>query len=252
MVTALQGTIAGLQTALTGLTSQVQVATASGTANTTSIAGIVARLDTLQANLSKWTAENSAAQVSIASLATDANSFKASVISLNTDIQALKADVATIKSERAGAGATIGMASVNINGVDVAFLLNNVHLSPADPVTPGVAQLAVRITNGTSRSLIGVDIIGSVLLSTSLLGGIKTGYPTLVDGVAAYAYNAYYNGSNAINFEVFSVGGKDITIPKQSSITLRPRVTFLAAAGSLIPAMNLTISLSTISYDLGP
>lgn len=144
---------------------------------------------------------------------------------------------------------TIGTKPVNVNGISVTFITNNPVIASPSTTIPTTAQMALKVTNTSGKIITNVDITGTIT-ATPYLANMPAGYPSLVDGATAFLYNYYFNGSNAINFEVYNnVAKQTITLNPGDSITLRPRVSILSSATQVQPASTLTLSLSNISYD---
>jgi hypothetical protein len=240
-LTELSSTVSQLKSQVTALASQTPTVTLSS-----DIAKLQTQLNATSTAISNTLTE---AQKAVNASTTTSNA----VATLAQDVTALKASVTALQQAQA-ANTVIGTTPVNVNGLSVTFITNSVYLSGIGITTPSTVQLALKIANSKTTSLINVDIVGTITFSQSLTN-LAPSYPILVDGDGVFTYNYYFNGTSTINFEVYSTKTGTTTaklsIPKQSSITLRPRASLLASQ-YVIAAGTVTVSLSTISYDIGP
>lgn len=173
---------------------------------------------------------------------------------LTDSITALKTTVESLQRAQS-ASTSIGTVPVNINGLSVAFITPSAYTGGFLGTTPGSLQLAIKISNDTGSTLSNVDITGALIFSQTLYN-LASDYPKLGDGISSIIYNYSYNGTNVVTFEAFNmVYGKtviNLAIPKQGSLTLRPKISLLPQAGYSIPATTVTVSIGSISYDKTP
>ncbi len=175
---------------------------------------------------------------------------------LTKAVDSLKTTVTTIQQAMSAYSVVIGATPVNINGLSVTFLSSSTLLAGVSTSSPATIQLSVKIANNTGSNIGNLDIIGALTLS-QYTASYAAGYPALTDVAGSVNYVSYYNGSNVVNFEVYSqstpgpkgtVITTNLSIPNGSSITLRPCLKLLAT-GYALPATVVTLTLSTIVYD---
>jgi uncharacterized protein YlxW (UPF0749 family) len=239
---ATQKQVNDLNAVITTMQSQINslVANSSGAETTKALADLRAQANSVNATLADT-------QNALTSLTTTNTVTAASVEALTTTVNALKSQITSIQQTLSANTTVIGSKPVNINGLSVTFLTYTTYLSTTAINTATSTQLAVKISNTTGHDITNLDIIGALTFSQYYFQ-FADNYPKLTDGAGTASYTQYYNGSTAINFEAYSTGsGKTLTIPKNSSITLRPRVELKVS--NMLLASTVTLTLSTISYD---
>jgi uncharacterized protein YukE len=244
-------------TLVSGQVSAVEFAALSSTVNTlsgkiatlpSSVATLQSSVTSLQSSVATLTSANKSLTTTVAANDVTIKGLTANVSNLQSNVSSLKSNVDQLQQLVGGQSVVIGVNPTNINGLSVTFPIPSGYIyGRAEATTPSYAQLAIKITNNNSYSIVNVDITGVVTFSTNLYY-ISPGYPTMVDantGGPNYIANA--TGGSSINYEVYSTAKIPvaISIPAGGSLTLRPRI------GLLKDAAYATISISTISYDKG-
>jgi outer membrane murein-binding lipoprotein Lpp len=168
---------------------------------------------------------------------------------LTGKIDALQAQMMTMQDNIKLASTSIGISPVNINGLSVTFITENISLGMTGASNVNFGQFAIKIANTTNTAFNNVDVTGTISSSQFLGSSLATGYPQLVDGSGLCSYT-FYLQNNIVNFEAFGSGKTSLSIPPGGSITLRPKISLLAAEKGYFPATNLNISLKTITYDV--
>lgn len=210
----------------------------------------------LQSQVSGLTKSINDAKTSANSAVATSSAATANLANLTTVVNSLKASITALQNAQA-ANTVIGTTPININGLSVTFLTSTAYMPTINNTTPATVQFAVKITNATDKDLTNVDITGAIVFS-SYLYHLADGYPKIVDADGKTTYNFFYNGATTVNFEVYStqvLAGRvyvtsNLSIPKQSSITLRPRISIQSSADYSISAQTVNLSLSTIAYDI--
>ena len=173
----------------------------------------------------------------------------ASVAKLTTAVVSLQNQVTALQGSLKAAETTIGTTSVTVNGLSVVFITNSIDIGTTGSSTPSVAQFAVKVINTTGSVLTNIDVTGTISSSQYLSGAFAPGYPQLVDGAALCSYAYSNSGSGTLHFEAYANAKAGLSIPAGGSITIRPKISFLAGTNYQLPAMTLTIALNTITYD---
>ena len=168
---------------------------------------------------------------------------------LTTAVVSLQNQVTALQGSLKAAETTIGTTSVTMNGLSVVFITNSIDIGITGSSTPSVAQFAVKVINTTGSVLTNIDVTGTISSSQYLSGTFAPGYPQLVDGAALCSYACSNSGSNTLHFEAYANAKAGLSIPAGGSITIRPKISFLAGTNYQLPAMTLTIALNTITYD---
>ena len=231
---------------LTNTVGELQVQVASITNQIANLNPLGSTVATLQSQLS-----------SIGSRLNDLQSTVENLPQTNTNltpitesITALQEQVKTLLANQS-ANTVIGTTPVIVNGLSVVFITNNVYLESSNAITAKTVQLSVKITNANSFAVKNVDITGVISFSP-VLTGTAAGYPILVDASGTTNYTYYYGSGLSIVFECYNQTinkvVSTISIPANTSITLRPRITVLGST-TATPASSVVISLTTIAYD---
>jgi outer membrane murein-binding lipoprotein Lpp len=168
---------------------------------------------------------------------------------LNGKIDVLQAQMATMQEKLNTTSTSIGITPVNINGLSVTFITENISLGMTGPSNINTGQFAIKIANTTTSVFNNVDITGTISSSQYLASSLATGYPQLADGSGLCSYT-FYLLNGIINFEAFGSGKTNLSISPGGSITIRPKISLLAIEKGYFPATNLNIALKTITYDV--
>jgi hypothetical protein len=169
---------------------------------------------------------------------------------LTSKIDAIQAQMATMQGKLDASSTSIGISPVNINGLSVTFITENITLGMTNSSNINPGQFAIKIANTTNSAFSNVDVTGTITSSQYFGSTLATGYPQLVDGSGLCSYAFYMTQNGIINFEAFGSGKTSLTIPAGGSITIRPKISLLAAPKENFPATTLNISLKTITYDI--
>jgi|WetSurMetagenome_2_1015567.scaffolds.fasta_scaffold00944_18 hypothetical protein len=170
---------------------------------------------------------------------------------LTTTVESLDTQVKALQDKLKIAETTIGAAPVTINGLSIIFITNAVITATTLSSTPNTAQFAIKITNTTDYLLSNIDVTGMISMSQFPSGSMAAGYPQIIDAAGLCSYTYFKSGSDKFKFEAYSNGKASLSIPAGSSITLRPKVSVLAAANSQLPPITFTVALNSITYDMG-
>ena len=173
-----------------------------------------------------------------------------SINKLNTAVGSLQTQVTALQDSLKAAETTIGTTSININGLSIVFITNYIDIGMTGYSVPNIAQFAVKIINTTGSALTNIDVTGGITSSLHFSGVLASGYPQLVDGAGLCSYAYSCNESNTINFEAYANTKTSLSIPVGGSITLRPKLSILAARDQQLPGITFTLSLNTITYDV--
>ncbi len=244
--TELQGKVASLQTQVDGMLKNPNLTTDYST-----------QLKTMQTQLNTINTTLTEARTNAATAAVSSANNASTIAGLKTTVDSLKATVKAIQDAQASS-VTLGTQPVNINGLNVVYLTQTVYVGSVASDTPATTQYAIKITNTTDKDFNNVDIVGFIRIPNLSYYGTQPTTLTLVDAEGKIYYTSYYNGSTDINFEAYNtqvLSGKvyvktNLSIPKQSSITLRPRLTIQATNTYQLSNQQYTIGLNTITYDV--
>jgi hypothetical protein len=192
------------------------------------------------------------ATVSIASPqdSSEIDDIKTNITKLTNAVITISNEVTALQTGLQASVTTIGNTSVEINGLGIVFITKDIPIGPVGSATPGVAQFAIKIVNTSGKAITNIDITGVITSSQSLSISMASGYPQLTDGAGLCNYAFSSSGTNTLSFEAYSNTKTTLAIPAGGSITLRPKLTTLAATGYQLPATSYIISLSMISYDV--
>jgi peptidoglycan hydrolase CwlO-like protein len=89
------------------------------------------------------------------------DALTASIKKLNTAVGSLQTQVTALQDSLQAAETTIGATPININGLSVIFITNNIDIGITGSSTPGVTQFAIKIINTTNSTLSNIDITGA-------------------------------------------------------------------------------------------
>jgi uncharacterized protein YlxW (UPF0749 family) len=200
-------------------------------------------------------AQNLAAQVvslktQITALQTELKS--ADVKNLNAEFSSLQTQVAELQDRLKVAETAIGNTPVTVNGLSIIFISNNINVGATGSSSPGAAQFAIKIINNTGSALANIDVTGTITGSQNFSENIAPGYPQILDGAGLCTYVSFIKQSNLLYWEGFGAAKTNLTIPAGSSITLRPRMSILAATGKQFPDMTFSLALNAITFDRTP
>ncbi len=188
----------------------------------------------------------------LAALTAEIESIQTQITALQdttTQIASLQTQVTALQEGLRAASTSIGATSTTVNGLGIVFVNNTIDLPATGPVTANSAQFAIKIVNTTGKVVNNIDVTG-VIICAPFFAGLAAGYPQIADANSLCSYALSGNGSNMLRFEAYSGGKTALSIPVGGSITLRPKITVLAAKDCTLPAMNFTISVNIITYDL--
>lgn len=178
----------------------------------------------------------------------DIISVTSSIKKLNTTLSSLEEQVESLQRGLQAATTTIGNEPVYINGLSVLFITNNIEIGATGSTTPNAVQFSIKIINTTKSTVTNIDITGKITSPCGISGAMAAGYPQIVDGAGLCSY-AFTSNGMVIYLEAYSAK-TTLSIPPGGSITLRPRLTILAAKDHTFPAMSLGISLTSLTYDI--
>ncbi len=169
---------------------------------------------------------------------------------LTSKIDAIQAQIATMQDQLNAANTSIGISPVNINGLSVTFITETITLGMTDSSKINTGQFAIKIANTTNKVFNNIDVTGTITSSQYFGSTLAAGYPQLADGLGLCSYTFYMTQNSVINFEAFGSSKTGLSIPAGGSITIRPKISLLAAAKGYFPETILNIALKTITYDV--
>jgi hypothetical protein len=168
---------------------------------------------------------------------------------INSNESGLLLQVEALQNGLEAASTSIGIMPVTMDGLNVSYIATNITVGATGATLAGTAQFAVKITNTTGNNLANLDINGYISSSNSFSTNFAPGYPQLIDGAGLCTYNFFTNGGGTLYFEAY--GGKTgLSVPAGGTITLRPKISMLALTGDQLPAVNLGITLTAITFDI--
>lgn len=168
---------------------------------------------------------------------------------INSNESGLLQQVEALQASLQAAETTIGVLPITLNGLCVSYITNNITIGITGATLPGTAQFAVKITNTTANAITNLDVTGYVTSSMPFSQSLAAVYPQLSDAAGLCTYNIYVGGTSTVYFEAY--GGKTgISIPAGSTVTLRPKISFLALTGNQIQATTLSVSLTALTFDV--
>jgi hypothetical protein len=170
---------------------------------------------------------------------------------LTSEIDSLQAQMATMRDKLKAADTAIGTTPVNVNGLNVTFITDNIELGMTGASSPNAGQFAIKIANNTSSAFNNIDVTGTITSSQCFMGILAPGYPQLVDGTGLCSYVYYLTQDKTLNFEAYGSGKTSLSIPAGGSIIIRPKIILLTAANEHYPTATFNIALRTITYDTG-
>ena len=173
-----------------------------------------------------------------------------SIDKLTTQVHILQENVMILQDNMKGNATNIGTTSMTVNGLDVTFIANGIDVGTTGSTTPGTAQFAIKITNLTNSVVSNLDVTGTITSLGNISVNMATNYPQLTDAAALCAMAYSNTASSTINFEAYGSKGS-LSIPVGGSITIRPKISIMAAAPYKLPATSFIIALKTITYDVG-
>jgi uncharacterized protein YlxW (UPF0749 family) len=169
-------------------------------------------------------------------------------MNLTTKINALQTHVTDLQDKLKASGTIIGAVPIIVNGLSIVFITNDIQIGRTESISPNVAQFALKIINTTSLSLTNVDLTGTISCSRGFSQPLASGYPQLTDGSGLCTY-VYYLQNGMLYFEAFGNAKTSLTIPAGGSITLRPKISILAAENDNLQEMVFKIALQSLTYD---
>ncbi len=172
-----------------------------------------------------------------------------SIKKLNSAVGSIQEQVTALQKSLQAAETTIGNKDITINGLSVIFITNNIDIGITGSSTPGTAQFAIKIINTNKSAVNNLDFTGTISSWQLYPNSMANGYPQITDvaGLCSFAYNS--SSSNSMSFEAYGTGKTSISIPAGGTITIRPKISVMAAPNCQIPAMTVQIGLNTITYD---
>jgi uncharacterized protein YlxW (UPF0749 family) len=213
-----------LQTQITELQDQAKVADSEN---------LTADIDTLQTQVTELQNKLKV---------TDVKNLSAVVDSLQTQVKELQKRLKIAET-------TIGTTPVTVNGLSVIFITNDIEVETTGSTSPSAAQFAIKIVNTTGSALTNIDVTGTITSSENFSEMLASGYPQLIDGAGLCSYVFFMKEAECVRFEAFGNAKTSLSIPIGSSITLRPKISLLAAPDEQLPPMTFNIALETLSYD---
>ena len=176
--------------------------------------------------------------------------MKTSIDKLTTQVRILQENVMILQDNMKGNATNVGTTSITVNGLDITIIANGIDVGTTGSTTPDTAQFAIKIANLTNSVVSNADVTGTITSSVDISAYMAAGYPQLTD-VAALCTMAYSNtSSNTLNFEVYGSKGS-LSIPVGGSITIRPKISIMAAVTYKLPATSFIIAVKAITYDGG-
>ena len=168
---------------------------------------------------------------------------------METEIEALQNQIVDLQTNLIGNATNIGVTSTTINGLSVLFVTNDIDVGPTGSTTPNSAQFAIKITNTTNTVINNLDIIGTITSANNIAGYMASAYPQMTDASGLSSISFSNTTTNITVFESYGSKGS-LSIPVGGSITLRPKISFLAVSPQKLPATTFTIAIKAITYDL--
>jgi uncharacterized protein YlxW (UPF0749 family) len=168
---------------------------------------------------------------------------------LTSLVDSLQTQVKELQTRLKGAETSIGITPVAMNGLNIMFITDEIQTGLTGSTAPGTAQFAIKIINTTSAAITNVDVTGTITSSQIFSEAFAVGYPQLTDGAATCSYVFFVKQADCMHFEAFGIAKTSLTIPAASSITLRPKISVLAAQEAFLPPMIFKLALETITYD---
>ena len=229
------------------LQSQIDDLSSKVSAFNSIVSQLQSQLKTIETSVNSTTSTSSTTDRQVLN---EINSITASLKKLTATVGNIQSDVIGLQSSLLAAKTTIGTSSMTLNGLSVVFITNNVDIGVTGPSTPSVAQFAVKIINATGSAVSNIDVTGTITSSHYFCENVASGYPQIADGASLCSYAYAHGGSNVLHFEAYSSGKTSLSIPAGGSITIRPKLSILAAANSQLPLINFVLALQTITYDV--
>jgi len=176
--------------------------------------------------------------------------MNANIEKLTAQVHILQEDVLTLQDNLKGNATNIGTNSISVNGLDVTFVVNGIDVGITGSATPGTAQFAIKITNLTNSIVSNLDVTGTITSLETISSNMAAGYPQIIDAAALCTMSYSNTGANTVNFEAYGNKGS-LSIPVGGSITIRPKISILAAGTYKLPATSFLIAIKAITYDGG-
>lgn len=173
----------------------------------------------------------------------------ANINNLSAEIDSLQTEVKDLQGKIKGAETTIGSLPMTVNGLSVIFITNDIETGAIGVNNTSTTQFAVKIINNTGSNLANLDVTGTITASEGFADVLAAGYPQIIDGAGTFNYVFFMKEGQEIHFEAFGNVKTSQSIPIGGSITLRPKISLLAASGQQLPDLELNIALKTITYD---
>ncbi len=170
---------------------------------------------------------------------------------LGDKMSALEDQMQTLQQNLVGNATNIGLTSTSVNGLGILFITNNIDVGTAGTTSATSAQFAIKITNTTNSIISNLDITGLITTPSAFTGTLAAGYPQVTDASGNATITSTYAGDRTVVFEAYG-GAKGLTLPVGGSITLRPKISIMAAANNKIAATTFTIAINAITFDKQP
>jgi hypothetical protein len=139
---------------------------------------------------------------------------------LGDKMSALEDQMQTLQQNLVGNATNIGLTSTSVNGLGILFITNNID-------------------------------VGTAGTTSAFTGTLAAGYPQVTDASGNATITSTYAGDRTVVFEAYG-GAKGLTLPVGGSITLRPKISIMAAANNKIAATTFTIAINAITFDKQP
>jgi uncharacterized protein YlxW (UPF0749 family) len=256
----LQSQISVLSAKISAFNSTIsQIQSQTGATGVTEAKNLATEVDSLQTQVTNL--QNLVEAQDASTLAAELDSLQTQVIDLQNKVKAadtknltsvvdsLQTQVKELQTRLKGAETSIGIIPVSMNGLNIMFITDEIQTGLTGSTTPGTAQFAIKIINTTSAAITNVDVTGTITSSQIFSDAFASGYPQLIDGAGTCSYVFFIKQADCMHFEAFGIAKTSLTIPAASSITLRPKISVLAAQDAFLPPMIFNLALETITYD---
>jgi uncharacterized protein YlxW (UPF0749 family) len=208
---------------------------------------VLSKIDAVTADAKNLASQVDTLKTQIAALENKNNPPDSTIPASGFDL--LQKQVAELQDRLQVAETSIGNTPVTVDGLSIVFITKCVEIGVTGSSLPNVGQFAIKIINTTGTVLNSVDVTGTITGSLDFSDYLAAGYPQLVDGAGLCSYVFFMTQGQTLHFEAFGNAKTSLSIPPGGSITLRPKISVLAAAKQQLPDMTFNLALETVSFD---
>jgi len=169
-----------------------------------------------------------------------------------TEINTILTELTSVKTRLTKletSGVVVG--GTTTTGVTANILVASDYLLGMSSDYPKDVNFSVRIYNGLARTVTNVSIVGTI--TSDKVMDLAEGYPKLVDSddKSNLEYSYSYDGQKTIRFEVYKkTDGTSIQLLKNTSLTLRPKLSLKARDGSgRTDTLTYTMVIKSVNCD---